>query len=192
MKTFSLGTWWLRIATFLLAALAAASATYWALKWTSGATSAPSAAPTISAPLQTDPQIVARLLGGGQSAVVASVSDRAASRFKLTGVVASDAKGGYALIATDGQPARPYRVGAAVSDALVLQSVGTRNATLGASPDAPPAFTLELPVLARSENKTAAKTDSTVGGKVESKAEAAPAIPAEPRPRNRAARPSTD
>ncbi len=192
MKTFSFGIWWLRIATFLLAALAAASATYWALKWTAGASTTPSAAPTISAPVQTDPQIVARLLGGGQVAVVASVSERAANRFKLTGVVASGANSGYALIATDGQPARPYRVGTAVSDALILQSVSTRSAALGARQDAPAAFTLELPALARSESKAPTKTDSALESKIESRSEPAPAISTEPRPRNRAARPSTD
>ena len=188
MKTLSFGIWWLRIATFLLAALAAASATYWALKWTTNATPTPSAASTISAPVQTDPLLVARLLGGGQVAVVASVSDRVASRFKLIGVVASGAKGGYALIATDGQPAKPYRVGTAVSDALILQSVGTRNATLGASAQAPAAFTLELPVLARSEGKAPAKTDSAPEVTGEVKPEVTPQRASAAKSRNRAAR----
>ncbi len=157
MKTFSFGTWWLRIATFLLAAMAAASATYWVLKWNAPAASAPAGAPTVKAPTQSDPQLVARLLGGGQIASVSTTVDRTASRFKLTGVVASGAKGGIALIATDGQAAKPYRVGAAVSDALVLQSVAIRSAALGASLDAPSAFTLVLPVLARSDGKAASE-----------------------------------
>jgi general secretion pathway protein C len=168
MKTFSFGTWWLRIATFLLAALAAASATYWVLKWSAPAVSIPTAAPTVSSPAQSDPQSVARLLGGGQVASAAAVVDRAASRFKLTGVVASGAKGGYALIATDGQTAKPYRVGAAVSDALVLQSVAIRSAALGASLDAPSAFTLELPILARSDGKAASASNSPTVGQVNS------------------------
>lgn len=169
MKTFSFGTWWLRIATFLLAALAAASATYWVLKWSAPPASAPTAAPTVNSPTQTDPQGVARLLGGGQIAGVAAVVDRTASRFKLTGVVASGAKGGYALIATDGQAAKPYQVGAAVSDALVLQSVAIRSAALGASLDAPSAFTLVLPVLARSDGKAASEPTTVVtAGKVDS------------------------
>ncbi len=188
MKTLSFDIWWLRIATFLLAALAAASAAYWVLKWTAGATPTPSAAPTISRPTQTDPQLVARLLGGGQSNVVAAVVDRAASRFKLTGVVTSGAKGGYALIATDGQVAKSYRVGAAVSDTLVLQSVATRSAALGASLNAPAAFTLELPTLARSESKPASKADAAVEVKDESRTESAPANRPEIKPRVRAAR----
>ena len=174
----------------LLAALAAASATYWTLKWTASATPAPSAAPTINAPVQADPLLVARLLGGGQSAAAPSLADRAASRFKLTGVVVSGTQGGYALIATDGQLAKPYRVGSAVTEALVLQSVGTRNATLGASAQAPAAFTLELPVLARSEGKAPVKTDSAPEVKGDAKPEVAVAPPrlSEPRPRNRSAR----
>ena len=163
MKTFSFGTWWLRIATFLLAALAAASATYWVLKWSAPAAPAPAAAPAASAATQTDPQGVARLLGGGQVASAATVVDRTASRFKLTGVVASGSSNSYALIATDGQAAKPYRIGAAVSDALVLQSVAIRSAALGAKLDAPAALTLELPALARSSSKV----DSNLDAKVE-------------------------
>ena len=169
MKTFSFGTWWLRIATFLLAAMAAASATYWALKWSAPAASAPIAAPVINTPTQTDPQLVARLLGGGQISSTASVVDRAASRFKLTGVVASGANSGYALIATDGQAAKPYRVGAAVSEALVLQSVAIRSAALGASLGTPATFTLELPVLARSDGKANNTAEGTVESNIENK-----------------------
>ncbi len=162
MKTLSFGTWWLRIATFLLAALAAASAAYWVLKWSAPAASVPPAAPSVNAPSPADPQLVARLLGGGQVASATAVVDRTASRFKLSGVVASGANGGYALIATDGQTAKPYRVGAAVSDALILQSVAIRSAALGASLNAPAAFTLELPLLARSEGKAASAPESNI------------------------------
>ncbi len=146
MKTSSLSLWWLRIATFLLAALAAASAAYWVLKW-SAVPPATSRAATLSLSRasQTDPQVVARLLGGGQKAVVALV-ESAASRFKLIGVVANRAHGGYALISVDGKPARPYQVGAAISDSLVLQSVATRSAALSASADGPVSFTLTLPI----------------------------------------------
>jgi general secretion pathway protein C len=185
MKTLSFGTWWLRIATFLLAALAAASATYWVLKWTAAAAPVSIVAPTASGPTQTDPQLVARLLGGGQVATVAALVDRSASRFKLTGVVASGAKGGYALIAADGQPARPYRVGTAISDNLVLQSVATRSAALAPSIDGPPAFTLELPTLARSDGKTAGKSDSATEAKSESKVEGASGGTVGRAPRNR-------
>jgi general secretion pathway protein C len=94
---------------------------------------------------QIDPQMVARLLGGGQSAVTVSLADSVASRFKLSGVVAARNKGGYAVISVDGKPARPYRVGTPVNDGLVLHSVAARSAALAASVDAPVSFTLELP-----------------------------------------------
>jgi general secretion pathway protein C len=70
-----------------------------------------------------------------------------ASRLKLTGVVANRSQSGYALISIDGQPARPYRVGARVNDALVLHSVAPRSAALAASLDAPVSLTLDLPKL---------------------------------------------
>ena len=149
MKTNSLSRWWLWIATFLLAALAAASATYWVLKWSAPAPSnpAPSATLSSSQPAPTDPQVVARLLGGGQKTVTAALVDTTASRFKLTGVVANRAHTGYALISIDGKPAKPYRVGAAVNDNLVLRSVAIRSAALAPSLEGPVSFTLELPKL---------------------------------------------
>ena len=57
--------WWLRIATFLLAALASASAAYWALKWSATAPPASSATLIVASASPSDPQVVARLLGGG-------------------------------------------------------------------------------------------------------------------------------
>lgn len=153
MQTHPLSLWWLRIATFLVAALAAASATYWVLKWTAPAATSQTAAVIFSSPAQTDPQVVARLLGGGQTGLAAAPGrsgaavDSVASRFKLTGVVTQRAQGGYALISIDGQPARPYRVGARVNDALVLHSVAPRSAALAASLDAPVSLTLDLPKL---------------------------------------------
>lgn len=152
MQTHALKLWWLRIATFLVAALAAASASYWVLKWMA---SSPASQPTevvFVSPTPTDPQVVARLLGGGQTSVAAAPGasiEGAASRFKLIGVVADRARGGYALIAVDGKAAKPYRVGAQVDDTLVLQSVAPRSAALAASVAAPVALTLELPELVK-------------------------------------------
>jgi len=147
MKTQSLGLWWLRIATFSVAALAAASAAYWVLKWTAGTPTVPllPAAPGMSHAPQSDPQVVARLLGGGQQAVVATLSDSAASRFKLIGVIADKSKGGYALISVDGKAAKPFAVGAQVNDAMVLHSVAPRSAALATSTAAPVSLTLNLP-----------------------------------------------
>ena len=148
MQTHTLKLWRLRLFTFLLAALAAGSMAYWMLKWSASAPASPAASVVFAPPPPTDPLAVARLLGGGQtSATAAPLESLASSRFKLTGVVTDPAHGGYALIAIDGKPAKPYRVGAAVNEALMLHSVAPRSATLAASRDAPAAFTLELPKL---------------------------------------------
>lgn len=152
MQTNPQGIWWPRVLAFVLAGLAAACAVYWGLKWpgagaSSNATSmaAPDAAPV-------NPQALARALGGG-SAVVAPVSVMAvasvASRLLLVGVVANRHSGGAALISIDGKPARPYRVGARVDDALVLQSVAPRRAVLAASLQGPASMALDLPPLAK-------------------------------------------
>ncbi|MEI8170521.1 MAG: type II secretion system protein N [Rhodoferax sp.] len=145
MQTQSTSIWGLRAVTFVLAALAAASATFWGLKWNATAPAQPSAALAFAEAPQADPQVVARLLGGGRTA--AAPVEAAANRFKLIGVVADLAKGGYALIAIDGKPAKPYRVGAQLDDALVLQSVSARSAALATSVDAPASVLLELPKL---------------------------------------------
>ena len=50
-----------------------------------------------------------------------------------------------ALIAVDGQPAKPFRVGAVVDEGLVLQSLHPRQARLGASVDGPATLTLDMP-----------------------------------------------
>ncbi len=151
MQTHNHNRWRLRMATFSLAALAAASASYWGLKWSATQPLGSTAELVFSGPAAPDPQAVARLLGGAQTAgapgAPARAPDSAARHFKLTGVVADRSKGGYALIAIGDQPAKPYRVGAPVNDALVLQSVAPRSATLAASLDAPASFTLELPAL---------------------------------------------
>jgi general secretion pathway protein C len=152
MQTQPTSLWQLRSATFLVAALAAASATFWVLKWTgTGPARAPGELVFAEAP-PADPQAVARLLGGGQTGAAMAPGapvPSAASRFKLMGVVAERGQGGYALIAIDGKPARPYTVGAAVEGALVLQSVAPRSAALAPGVDAVPAFTLELPKLSQ-------------------------------------------
>ena len=60
-------------------------------------------------------------------------------------VAAGDA-GGAALIGIDGQPPRPYRVGASLEGGLVLQAVSRRGVRLAPEPGAPgEAFELTLP-----------------------------------------------
>jgi general secretion pathway protein C len=136
--------WAVAGATFALWALVAASAVYWGLKLTSRPGAAPAAAPVIRMPPAADPVAVARLLGAAPA--VASAAPSLASRFTLIGVVASRSQKGAALIAVDGKPAKPFRVGAAIDEGIVLKSVEARRAVL-AGADGSPALTLELPPL---------------------------------------------
>ena len=129
--------------TFVVWGLVAASAVYWGMKLSSAGVSAPVAPIARSAPAP-DPVATARLLGATQAAAapVASLS----SRFSLQGVVAEADGGGAALIAVDGKPPKPYRVGAPVDESLVLKSVEPRKAVLAANVQAPASVTLELPL----------------------------------------------
>ena len=148
MQTPAPSIWWPRGASFVVAALAAASASFWALKVSAvnTATSAPAAA--MVGPVVIDALSVARALGGGPGAApVAAPSASLASRFSMVGVVADQHSAGAALISVDGKPAKPYRVGDAVDDGLILQSVQARKAVLGPAPGAPAVLTLELPPL---------------------------------------------
>ncbi len=143
--------WGPRLATFALAALAAASAVFWGLKWAGpGPQATPGSLVNAEIPA-VDAQALARALGGGL--VAANPQDpapeviNAASRMALVGVIANAKSGGTALIAIDGKPAKPFRVGAKVEDGLYLQSVGPRKALFAPRPDAPSNLTLEIPLL---------------------------------------------
>jgi general secretion pathway protein C len=153
------GLWGPRLAAFLLAALAAASAVYWGLKWPGSDAAGNRGSVTVVATSEgpvADPGALARALGGGNApatTTIAAVATQAASgRMVLMGVVAnpkSPKNGGAALISIDGKPAKPYRVGTRVDDNTVLQSVGPRSAVLAATLDGPASQTLELPVFKR-------------------------------------------
>ena len=151
MSTSSPAAWTVRGATFALWALAAGSAAFWGLRLDGTGQGNAAPAPAPRAVSTADPAAIARLLGStpaaaAQSAPAASL----ASRFQLVGVVAGVSSGeGAAVLAVDGKPARPYRVGASIDEGLVLQSVQGRSATLAATPDGPPLLTLELPPLQR-------------------------------------------
>jgi general secretion pathway protein C len=99
----------------------------------------------IRTPAPGDPAAVARLLGASPAAVAAAPAASLASRFALVGVVASRSHKGAALISVDGKPAKPFRIGSAVDDRLILQSVESRRAILAESADGPAVVTLELP-----------------------------------------------
>lgn len=150
MQPNSQNIWWPRLAAFVLAGLAAASAVYWGLKWPGP--SLHTAASTVAAPetAASDPQALARALGGGNAPAAptpALALPGVGSRLSLVGVVAGSKSGGAALISVDGKPAKPYRVGAPIEDGLVLQSVALRSAALAPDVNSPASVTLEMPLL---------------------------------------------
>ena len=132
---------WLAAGLWLLAGL---SASYWGARLWGDAEL--SAVPAPAAERQdADPQTVARGLGAGAApAAEGPLEAGEASRHQLLGVV-RDARGrGAALIAIDGQPAKPYRVGAALPDGLLLRELGAREAVLGPA-EGEPTLRLSLP-----------------------------------------------
>jgi general secretion pathway protein C len=145
---YSAARWHAPLATTGVWALAAGAAVFWALRLASPADAVAAAASMPRPSVAADSDAVARLLGVLPTSSTAPIAPEAASRFALSGVVADPSKQGAALIAIDGKPPRPFRVGSKVGDNYVLQSVGLRSATLGAQVDGPAAFTLQLPVRA--------------------------------------------
>ena len=146
MQTRSHQPWGVRLGTLAVWALAAASVAYWGLRLTARPPGmpAPTAAP---APVAADVQAMARLLGAVTAQTPQAAAAPVSSRFALVGVLAGQQRGsGAALIAVDGKPAKPYRVGATVDAGLVLQSLGPRQARLGAGQEGVTTVTLEMPL----------------------------------------------
>lgn len=142
MKSQSL--WRPRLITSSVASLAAASGVYWMLQWPQnhGTSVAPVVAVMDAAP--GDVQALSRMLGGTIAAVSDAPVANVASRFVLIGVLADARHGGTALIATDGQRAKPYKVGSRVDGELVLESVAPSRAVLAAGLGGPASLTLEM------------------------------------------------
>jgi len=122
------------VSAFVIWAVVALSATFWAMRLlVRSPTTPPHAAPagqTMAA--RGD---VSRLFGTTTTASTPAAAPAVSSRFRLVGVAApkpgSAASGGVALIAIDGKPPRPYRVGSAVEGDLTLRAVDMRTASLG-------------------------------------------------------------
>jgi general secretion pathway protein C len=139
--------WRTRVVTFFLAAAAAASLAFWSLKWpmavrTDRVATLELAAPTV------DSAKLAQLLGfsaNGPGALVPIAN--AAARFKLIGLIAQGSQRGSALIAVDGEPAKPFRVGELVTDGMLLQTVKGRSVMLAPEMTGNPGVTLEMPPL---------------------------------------------
>ncbi|MES2939264.1 MAG: type II secretion system protein N [Pseudomonadota bacterium] len=146
MSTSLQSRWSVQGTTFVVWALAAASAVYWGLKLGTAAPTLAAASLPARAPVAADPAAVARLLGSTPVAAAAQPAAPAlSSRFALAGIAASRSHYGVALIAVDGRPAKPFRVGSVVVDDLVLRSVDARRAVLATGTNGPAVLTLELP-----------------------------------------------
>lgn len=129
-----------RWVTFLVWALVAASAAAWSLKLF---VTAPTAPPQVAVAGQSQlPRgDVTRVLGADAPPPVDPAAGEtlarapADARFQLVGVVAprgnETARGGVALIAVDGKPAKAFRIGAVVEGDNVVQAIRARGADLG-------------------------------------------------------------
>ena len=133
----------LPVVTLLVWGAVAFSAVTWGLRWSATGNAPSNATTAAQAVPEVDVSAAARSLGAAPVQAVAAPTF--ASRFQLQGVMAGGPDAGAALIAVDGKPAKPYRVGAVVADGMVLQSAQGRRISLGASIDGPQALVLELP-----------------------------------------------
>jgi general secretion pathway protein C len=129
--------------SLVLWAVVAFSATSWVLRGSGNDMASSLSTPQEERTLEADATATARSLGLVAAGPVAAPA--LASRFQLVGVIAGGPTQGAALIAVDGKPAKPFRVGAPVAEGLVLQSVQGRRVTLGAGGDAAATLMLELP-----------------------------------------------
>ena len=146
-NTFNL--WMPRLAAFAIAMLLAGSVAFWFLQWPKASKDRPlrvASSSTELAPM--NPVDVARLLGQGEASAetVAVAMADPGSRFRLTGIIASAAGQGVALLSVDGKPAKPYSVGSSIEDGLMLQSVERRSVALASDARAAVRVRLELPV----------------------------------------------
>lgn len=123
--------WLPRLFTFVLAALAAGSAAFWALHLSAPVGNAALPAVDLQPTVLADTAAVVRALGGAATASVPVASPvLASSRFVLTGVIAGPSQHGASLIAVDGKAPKPYVVGSRVGEEWVLRSVQPRRAVL--------------------------------------------------------------
>jgi general secretion pathway protein C len=124
----------------------AATVVFWIMRWP-----ARDIGPTLPLPEVRDElpaanaTVVARLLGQGDAPVEATATPDAASRFRLTGIIATGSGRGVALVAIDGKPPKPYHEGSKLEEGWMLQSVEPRRIALATDAKAPVGLRLELP-----------------------------------------------
>lgn len=158
-----------RLLSFVIWALVAASAAFWAMRL--GASATPVPAHTVWADADTAGAAadLGRLFGLPPSTVpvdsAPTPQPAASSRFKLIGVVAPRSGGpeGLALLAVDGAPPRAYRVAARVGSEWIIRSIGHRRVEL-APADGGAAVVLELPLLADAARGALSNAARPAGG----------------------------
>ena len=139
----------MRLLSFAIWALVAASAVFWLTRLLARSDAAPAHVVTVSASTSVAAADLSRLLGSTRSAANAASPEPAVdARYHLIGVVApkSTASTGLALIAVDNKPARPIGLGGVVDGSLVLLAVNHRRAELGPAGGAA-TVRLELPAV---------------------------------------------
>jgi len=138
---------WPVVAAGVLWLVAGLTAGYWVLQVLGRSELVPVAAAPAALPAA-DSVAVARALGlpDPEAGVAADGMTAPVSlRYTLLGVVADRQQLGAALIAIDGEPPRPYPVGAVLEGGLVLQSVDRQVARLGPSRNGPSTVELRVP-----------------------------------------------
>ena len=170
----------MRLLSFAIWALVAASAVFWLTRLLARADAAPAHAVTVSANTAVAAADLSRLLGSTRTASAEGAPEAPVdARYKLIGVVApkSAAATALALIAVDNKPPRPVTLGGVVDGSLVLLTVNHRRAELGPAGGAA-TVRLELPAVpepSRSVRSAAAPAPAPV-------ASPPPPLPATPLP----------
>ena len=137
-------SWTLRLFTLLVWLLVGLSGTYWAFKFITTKPIEATAALAAST-VVIDSKAVAKLLGATDNTGKKPATTVASTKFVLFGLAGTAGGQGVALIALDGKPAKPYRVGSLVADDLVLKSISKTGVTLATSVNSSDGVTLELP-----------------------------------------------
>ena len=135
----------LRLTSLLVWAVVAYSAVVFALQWGGGVPVDYVVAGSEQKQVLPDVDALALSKALG-AAAVQSASASLASRFVLVGVMDGGPAQGVALISVDGKPAKPYRLGQAVSEGFVVVGTGPKKAELGPQLGAPATLQLELPL----------------------------------------------
>ena len=174
MKTVFTPRFFAALAALALWALVTASALYWVWRVrTPPAINVPVAGLATDAEQLADAQAVARALGAGRRGAV-NAGDMT-GRFALRGVVTHGPDSGAALIAVDGKPPKPVRVGTPVGDAedWSLRAVASGSAVLASGTRE---ITLDMP-------RPDARLDTSANRREEPRPDSvAPTMPAAPVP----------